>query len=439
MIRTGRPHADMKCRPPVLLFAAFLAARAAAMDPAEKMQFADGLYVRGLYDMAVKEYLLIARDAPRFESLETVLFRIGECYFKLDQGPLADRFYRRVSAEYPGGRFRHRADLRRAELLINGAQYEAAAQALRSALESGPPDEIAAGARYYLGHSLARSGRPDEAEQPLREVVTRHEASPYASYAALELAEILGAKPGRGDERADLCRRAAEHPATPRLGAEALFQWGRIEFERADYAESAKAYTRLLQEYPRDERAGEARLQAAWSLDHTGQAQAALDLANARASAFGADAESWLYLRANCERQLGKTADALATYDELAGRYPGGPLASAARYEQALIRFRAGEFEAVLRLLPAAGAGGAIEEDACLLRAESHAELKQDAEAIRFFRMLAEKFPDSPRAAPALFRAAQRVQEGGDLDAASAAYRELAGKHPDHEDRKSVV
>ena len=53
------------------------AVAALALVPDEQLQFADGLYKRGMYDVAIREYLqfLAATNAPQ---ADVVYYRIGE-------------------------------------------------------------------------------------------------------------------------------------------------------------------------------------------------------------------------------------------------------------------------------------------------------------------------------------------------------------------------
>ncbi|MBP7830595.1 MAG: tetratricopeptide repeat protein [Kiritimatiellae bacterium] len=415
-------------------FLAALAAGAQTNPPvADRMQFADGLYVRGMYDLAVKEYLLVIRDEPPGVPLDTALFRAGECHRQLGRKEMAERYYKRILADFPQSPHRFLAEFRRAELFISAGQHLDGINLLRALLEAGPPADVAASAEYFLGTSLDKLGQAGEAEQHLKTVIDKYPKSPFYGYACHALAD-LGQRNGRpAAEVRELYRRAAEQPATPRAGAEALFQWAEHAFKAGDFEESAKAYEQLLEKYPDDRRVPEARLQIAWAFLQSGKNTAALKLAEERmAAGEAAGREDWLYIKANALRQLQRTDLALAAYDELLAQFPGGGRRAAASYEKALIVFRRGQFEKVIEQLAGLDPAPAVEEDRGWLLAESYAALNRSAEALEQFKALGEKFPESGRAAQALYRRAELQQAAGDFDAAAAACRKIADKYPRH-------
>ena len=413
---------------------AALAAGAQTHAPSsDRMQFADGLYVRGMYDLAVKEYLLVIRDEPAGVPLDTALFRAGECNRQLGRREMAERYYKRILTDFPQSPHRFLAEFRRAELFVTAGQYLDGANLLRALLDAGPPDDVAASAEYFLGTSLDKLGQAGEAERRLKTVIDKHPTSPFYGYACQALAD-LGQRAGKpAAEVRELYRLAAERPATPRAGAEALFQWAEHAFKAGDFEESAKAYEQLLEKYPGDRRVPEARLQIAWAFLQSGKNAAALKLADERVAA-GEEAgrEDWLYIKANALRQLQRADLALAAYDELARQFPGGARQPAAAYEKALIAFRRGQHEKVIEQLAGPSPSAAVEEDRGWLLAESYAALNRPAEALERFQSLAEKFPESDRAAQALYRQAELQQAAGDFEAAAAACRKIAEKYPRH-------
>lgn len=415
----------------VLLLSA--AGTAWAMDPPEQMTFADGLYLRGLYDMAVREYLLLMRDAPDLEQADAVFFRIGECYRHLGQDGAAERFYKRVMVEHPDGEHRWKAEFRRAELYVTQQQYGDAVRLLEALVAGKPPADIAAAGHYYLGYCFERQEKKSKAEKAYRKVIAEFQDSAYFSHAALALAALLEAE-GKTDEARALCRRAGEQPGTPRAGAEALFQLGEMAFRAGDFDASAQAYDQLFERYPEDERVPEARLQAAWARHNTGRYEEALALLeDAAPTGRAPDGEERLYLRANCERQLQRTQEALESYTQLLERFPGGRLAGAAGYERALIAFRQGDYAAAVEQAGAVTPFTNVAEDLEWVLAESYRELGRDEEAIRHFRALTEQHGDSERNAAAAYQLASLLQKTGKYEEASRTYRAMVRKHPGHE------
>jgi TolA-binding protein len=407
---------------------------APALEPGEQMQFADGLYARGMYDMAAREYRRLVEEAPGFENLDAVFYRLAECSRQLGDKKAADEFYRRLVADYPQSGFRSKAGLREAELLVAAARYADAVPALRQLLDQNPPPDIAAPAGYYLGYSLKRLPAAADAAAAFQDVLARHPDSPFAGFAGLELAEIHLQSDGGQDKARAIYEQVLKKPASPRVAAEASFQLAELAYRARDYPASAGAYQRLLKEFPDDRRVGEAMLQAAWSFYQAEQYPDALALADRALRDEGQGQEAaWLYLKANTVRQLGKGEQSAAIYDRLLKKFPHGPLATAAAYERALLSFREGNYEQVIEQFRQTAPTAVTEQDLNWLLAESYAAMGQRTNALAHYRVIAERFPDGERAAAALFRVGALEQEEGRSPEAAAAYQRVVEKYPKHE------
>lgn len=404
-----------------------------AQTPAvERVQFADGLFSRGLFDMARQEYeaLLAAADAPI--QRDVLMFRLAECHRELGSKVGAERVYRGMIEAYPESPYRPRAEFRRAELYVAGGQYAEAESLFRALVEREPPEEILAGALYFLGYCLDRRGRVSEAEEAYGEVARRFPRSDYASYAGLAVARLIRSDGGRAAEADAYLAQAAEQSATPRVAAEALFLRGDTAYQIGDYAAAASAYRELLSRYPDDRRAGEARLQAAWSYYHAGQMEEAARLAAANLEGTRSDARpDWLYLRANCRRQGGDAGRAVADYDALLREYPDHALAGAAAYERLLVLFQQGDYAAVVRDGIAGSADASFAEDLRWLLAESYIGLHRLDDAERMLEALVAAHAGTARAPVALFRLARMRYDREAFEEAARLYRRVADDYPE--------
>ncbi|MBU0678787.1 MAG: tetratricopeptide repeat protein [Verrucomicrobia bacterium] len=397
------------------------------------MQFADGLYSRGLYDMAISEYLKLLRSDAGYEKTDVALYRLGESYRRLGQPDVARRMYLRLAKEHPGSAYRQKAELRRAEVFVTGGRYVEASGLFAALLDEKPDDEVAASALYYLGYSARRADDGKVAEKAFRKLLADYPKSPYMSYACLELVEMMDGSHS-DKEKLELLERASEHPASDRVAAEALFKMGELAFTKADYEKSAEAYGRLLKEHPADMRAKEAALQTAWSLHHVGKYADAAELIEDNRGTIPDDAlAEWLYLEANCLRQLMRYDEAQAIYERLLREYPDDRFAPAAHYESALIAFKQGRHEDVIRLSKDLDAPEGLDEDLQWLLAESYSVSEDHDKAIQYYRMIIKSFPDSEQAPNSIFRIGSILQKREDFAAASETFRELAAKYPEHD------
>lgn len=67
----------------------------------ERRQFADGLYARGMYASAAKEYLALLQEFPDAVEADAVRFRMGESYLNTGDRPAAAEQFNIVVANYP--------------------------------------------------------------------------------------------------------------------------------------------------------------------------------------------------------------------------------------------------------------------------------------------------------------------------------------------------
>ena len=379
-----------------------------------------------MWDTALKEYqAFLTQNPDKKAEAEAVYYRMGESYRALGRTNEADQAYQRAYDDYPNGEFHYRSGLRRAEILDQAGKGREQVQLLVSMLAAAPPPDLGSACRYALGVALEKQGKTAEAVEAYEAVLKKYAGTPYVSYAALALAG-LDRKAG-GSRTAELYRLAATNAASPRVGAEAWFQLGDFLFGRKEYEQSARAYEQLAALYPADARVAEARLQQAWSLYHAQRFADALGLCN------GGKGEEWLYLKANCERQLLKNDAAAVTYAELLKAYPQGAMAGSAAYERALAFFKMGRFQDAIDQAKGLTANERVRRDVYWLLAESYASVKDEAGAVQNYRLLVEQYPKSPLAGDALYRLAHLMQKKGDFLQAAELFGQLANDFPAHD------
>ena len=422
---------------------------AADLGADDRLQFADGLYVRGLYDLALQEYASFLKDFPQSDKPDVVYFRMGECHRHLNDAGAAEKAFRQVFVNYPASKLRLKAGFRRAGIFFEAKQYESAIDLYRAVLSEKPMPEVAAASLYFLAEALLAGGKTAAAAAELERLVKEQPGAEFHSYALLKLGRLYaesglrdGEEPGdvvgRGLAKAARLQKAhalygaaAEKPASPRVGAEALFQRAELSFKQKDYEQSAKMYGALLTRYPGDSRSEEAKLQAAWAAYNVGLFVDALKHAEQVLPVAGPDKrEEWLYLRANSERQLVKHEAAVSTYMMLLKDFPAGRFADAARYESALAFYKMGRFEDAVAWAGKVHDNAELAQDITWLLAESYSALKDVDNAIQYYGLLIRKFPGSEVACDATYRLAHALQSRGAFREAAEHYGALVSTYP---------
>lgn len=430
-----------------LLAAAMLLAVGAAAqtdDYTDRMLFADGLYARGMHDLALKEYAALLKAFPDGASNDAAMFRLAECLRLQGDNATAGRFYSHVVVHFRESPFRLRAAYRRARLYADEDDHESAVAHFQVILRETPPPELAAAARFYLGESLQAKGDTDAADAAFAIIPETYPDSEFHVYALMKRAEIrrdrwaVLYKAGEdgagaaGDQALDFFGKALKRGGPDRIVAEALFQTAEIHFRRKAYARSADFYRQLLTRFPNDTRSAQALLQAAWSAVNTGLYAEALDaVAKALEDPARADThDEWLYIKANCERQLLQHDKAVATYRALLTRFPESRFVDAVHYEMAVSHYKAGEYARAVAEAERVRLTPALRADVCWLLAESYAALDQPAQATQYYRIVVRETPGSERARDAMYRLAHQLQKQESYREASRFYLELVAGYP---------
>ena len=416
------------------LLGLLLGAPAWALTADEQMRFADGIYLRGFHETAVGEYLALLRDHPDSEHAPAALYRTGECYRQMGNPTGAERFYKRVATEFPQSEQAPKAELRRAEAAIGDGRHEDAAAILNRLLVENPTPETAAAASYYLGFSRWKAGDLRGASAAHARLLEEFGSSPYAAYAALDLAAMHAGDKDNDDQMSAWFEKAVETAGTPSAKAEALFRWGDWAYRQKRYQVAADTLQALLVELPEERRARDAMLAAAWSLYYLDRTAEAMDWAE-KLVAGAADAEtaaSGTYLRANCLRKMNRDGEALADYEAVAKNYPGTSFAGRAAYEIMVTHFKRGEHEKALAAAPARP-DAANAADVLWMRAESERALGRTDAARGRYEELVRDDPKSPQAPPALLRLGEMAREAGRMEEASTLFRRVAEEYPKNE------
>jgi TolA-binding protein len=421
---------------------------AQGLSDEDRLVFADGLFSRGMYELAIREYNAFIEAAPQNPKSDIAYFRLGECHRRLKDFRSAEKQYKYVYDNFPASEYRLKAGFRRADLFLEQEQYESAADLFGAVLKQNPPDDVTAASLYFRALSLQKLGRNAEGIEALERLRTGFTSSEYSAYALITLAGLYGRAtkatdtgvPYDPDKAAAFYKAVAANPLSPRVGAEAMFQLGDLQFRLKNYEKSAEAYRKLLAAYPEDPRAAEARLQAAWAAHNAGLYAEALQNADqilaspaATNDPSTASLDEWLYLKANCERQLTRNEEATKTYAALLQGYQTSSFVNAARYEKALTLHRMQRHAEAIKDALGVELTDRLRKDTYWLLGESYAALKDSDKAIQYYRLIVKDYPDSDMARDATYRLAYHLQEKKQYAEASRFYLMVPARYADSE------
>ena len=333
--RVLRSLKDQESEPP---------AREAEGADQRQLEYANGLFARKLYDLAIPEYQKYLDDYAGHPGRANAYFSLGECYRNLHRDSNARTNLQKVLNDYGDSEFAGPAAFALAEMAFTDKDYATALPLFhRSAGRSKEP-AVALSARYFEARCLEALGRKDDAANIYAEVAEAGNPNPYREDARVTAASIFAAR-GKKLDALKQYEALANEAQKPALKAECAVRGGLIALElvqadkgKIDNAMAQRA-TALFQKGRTLPEAGKFRALAQVGFRRlqyqTGQyAQLLADYKKELDKLPEAAQAEVLLLAANSERQLGHSKEAEALYRQIVSKYPDREEAKDAAYQQ---------------------------------------------------------------------------------------------------------
>jgi TolA-binding protein len=453
-----------------------------------QLTYANGLFARKLYDLAVPEYEKFLGLYPTSADRASALFYLGESYRALGRTPAARTSFQSVVNDFPDNELAGPASYGLAEIFFNDKDYESAAPLFHRAAAKAKASTLVLSARYFEARCLESLNRKDEARDIYQQVVEVADPNPYRDDSRLAIGSIFLEKGRKADALAQFEALAGETKKAP-LKAEATVRAGSLALDLAqsekgkpDKAMTAKAAALLKKgrTLPEGGRWNGIAAVGLLRLEYqSGQyAQAVADYAQSKDDVPNEARPEMMLLAANSQRQLGHGKDAQDLYRQIIQKYPEREEAKDAQYQRLIGLYNSsdpslgGEIDAFLKDNP----DGEHADQAKLLKAEAlykahdyaaaaplyvalrdsklsvklrteaafklgwcFVQTKQPPEAIEAFTYFLQAYPDSTEAASALAQRALAYQESKQYPSALEDLRTLLSKFPKAREREAAL
>ena len=309
-----------------------------------QLDYANALFTRKLYDLAIPEYQKYLDEYPGRSGRANAYFSLGECYRNLNRVSSARTNLQKVLNDYVDSEFAAPAAYALAEIAFADKDYATALPLFHRAAGRSKEPAVALSARYFEARCLEALGRKDEAANIYAEVAESANPNPYREDARVTAASIFAAR-GRKAEALKQYEALANEAQKPALKAESAVRGGMIALEliQADKGKLDKSMvdraTALLQKGRTMPEAGKFRAIAQVGLRRlqyqTGQyAQLLADYKKELEKLPEAAQAEVSLLAANSERQLGHSKEAEALYRDIIAKYPDREEAKDAAYQR---------------------------------------------------------------------------------------------------------
>src|SRR4030095_560132 len=205
-------------------------ARKAEGADQRQLEYANGLFTRKLYDLAIPEYQKYLDNYPGRAGRANAYFSLGECYRNLHRDSSARTNLQKVLNDYGDSEFAGPAEFALAEMAFSDKDYATALPLFhRSAAKSKEP-AVALSARYFEARCLEAVGKKDEAADLYAQVAEVGNPNPYREDSRVTAASIFAAR-GKKLEALKQYEALANEAQKPALKAECAVRGGLIALE----------------------------------------------------------------------------------------------------------------------------------------------------------------------------------------------------------------
>jgi TolA-binding protein len=463
-------------------------AREGEASDQRQLEYANGLFARKLYDVAIPEYQKYLDQYPGRPGRANAYFALGECYRNLGRTASARTNLQKVLNDYGEGEFAGPAAFALAEMAFTDKDYATALPLFhRSAGKSKEP-AVALSAHYFEARCLEALGRKEEAANIYAEVAEAGNPNPYREDARITAASIFAGR-GRKIDALKQYEALANETQKPALKAEAAVRGGVIALDlvQADKGKIDKAMADKAEALLRKGRAiaeaGKFRAIAQVGLRklqyQTSQyAQLLADYKKEQQNLPEAAQVEVLLLAANSERQLGHSKEAEALYRQIITKYPDREEAKDAAYQRLINVYNSDpsalisavdEFLAtnptseradqakllkaealykqqncaeaipIFEELRASQLSAKLRADAAYKLGLCHAQMKNVPGVIEAFTYYAQAFPDDPQAPAALAQRALAYEQDKNYTGAVADLNTILTKYPKAHEREAAL
>lgn len=310
-------------------------------------QAGKALYLAGTFESAVAFLRQFVGAHPKSRLADDALFLIGWIAFQQQRDAEAIVEFQRLLQAYPDGDHAERALYTIADAQYNLGNVEESISTYRRLLASYPAHPLAAEAARSMQMALVGMGRTEEAVKVADDLILANPNSRVAEEFAFKKAEIFYTGAQYGTAAAELRAYVSAFPSSQRTD-EALFLLAQTYMSMDELDPARSAVSELRKKFPTSGYVPRALMELARYHEDHAQAELADSLYATVMTSFvddSAQASRAGFQRATLFRMRGDTSRALATYLDVADRYPGSEYGDQSRYQVATAFRRAGKVD----------------------------------------------------------------------------------------------
>jgi len=221
------------------------------MSALEQLDFANGLFRRGYYDMAITEYSKFISLYPKESGRDQAYFGIAESYFFEKKYPSAVMNYRKVRELF------HRSDknmislVRIGQAFYNAGRYDSAVKYF-SMVDEAPLNNIFKELfHYYYGKAFLGKGDKAGAQTEFGKAASVSDNTEYKAHAFLELGD-MSSESGALEKAIEYYEKGFITAPDSSIKCVSLYKKATAQFNAGDYNNAAVSFKEVYERFPKD-------------------------------------------------------------------------------------------------------------------------------------------------------------------------------------------
>ena len=226
--------------------------QAVAKDAEELWVFAEGLFERTWYKDAIKEYENFLKSFPKSDKVQSVRWRLFECYSKLNDNASKMAALDAFIQNEKDITQREKARMNKARMLFEMNSHDDALKIYENIDQKVEGGELWESARYEAARIFLKKGKEGEAFLRFRQLASLDYKgnSPIRAYAIFALSTLLSEKNQTEEAIKQYNRLTLVKGTPPEIAENSWYNLGVIYFSAGKYNQAQKSFLEIVNNYP---------------------------------------------------------------------------------------------------------------------------------------------------------------------------------------------
>ena len=210
------------------------------------LDFANGLYVRKMYDSAIGEYEKFIQNNPGSPEVSSAQFRLADSYYFSKDYQVAINGFHAFIKKFPEDSRVSIAWFRIATAYYYLKQTAPAVKIFQELVHKAQDPTVRGGALFYMGKCYEAKNKLDKSVEIFQRLLKEYPQNEFATYAAIAMGDHY-LRQKRYEEAVTAYKIAADRNMPADVAKEAQFKVAEIHFFNKDYVRAKESYEKLFQ------------------------------------------------------------------------------------------------------------------------------------------------------------------------------------------------